>query len=411
MTKEEMEEAGLTAHQAADQFFTKIQKLKWFRFFCKPVWGVESRDAEMFRMVPPEEDDTKARDTFRKYFAKIMNKYPGIVIQKYMIGFGAHVYSPECRCVYVGDEFQMAMIQTDNVQYRPEGDEFWFSAQPLVGFPVEEVKKFAVSVRERLPKMKVQGVDLPRLTTRVDVGTRPNPPGLPDLRTGIEMNLKKDAEYILDKCLNHKTFYEDTEDYHGYRDKNMPTEKAKIAAGARVLIEKINGGDYTVTVRYLDADLKKAGKAGTCVYPIQALEGYDDDAPIDCFVNEVEYCPSLFVEETSHLIDQKLGDQMVKITRMFIKGRRKLCSPARKKRRKASDPQPLEEMGSKLNLDVKAADGNEIEPWSSKVEWVVAKWYTCVKKARKLLRAAGVREQPYKGTLLFNKSMELYLEK
>ena len=39
------------------------------------------------------------------------------------------------------------------------------------------------------------------------------------------------------------------------------------------------------------------------------------------FVNEIEFVPSLYIQDHDHLIDKMLGDQMVKIMKIFKKNR------------------------------------------------------------------------------------------
>merc|ERR1712096_587583 len=61
--------------------------------------------------------------------------------------------------------------------------------------------------------------------------------------------------------------------------------------------------------------------------PLESLKrldmGYIVDGNYNPFVNEVEFVPSWYSEDCAHhpdrLIDRSIGDQMVKITKMFVK--------------------------------------------------------------------------------------------
>merc|ERR1712072_581484 len=44
------------------------------------------------------------------------------------------------------------------------------------------------------------------------------------------------------------------------------------------------------------------------------------DGKLQPFVNEIEFVPSLYIEEHPFKVDAMLGDQMVKITRTFLQG-------------------------------------------------------------------------------------------
>lgn len=335
LTKEEYA-AEAKKHKAADEaalhaalanhYWDKIQGFGWgFRFFCKPVYGIESRDAKMFTVAAKNE---QAR--FRKYFSMIMRKYPGIVIQKYIIGFGAHTDMPESRHLHIGEEYQYTIIQTDDKTYRPDSEDYVYNALSIgKDFPLEKMKAYAREVMNKLPEFKVQGVSLPRLTTRIDLGLRLHPAGLPDLEPGKEITIQADGESVKAMCLK-KDITKDGIDT-GY------VGAIKCGAGiggATGIIIKIDGGDNTVQIRYTGKHEHK-GFHGKGWYPIETIEGYNPKEEITPFVNEIEYCPSLFVEETLKTIDQVVGDQMVNITRQFVNER----GPTKKK-----EGSPMKEM-------------------------------------------------------------------
>merc|ERR1711964_11126 len=182
-------------------------------FIAKPVLGQESKDYRRFARNHEER--------LTKYLEKALKKYPGIIFQKYITGFGASEDCPEVRMYYVGDNYQFSMVATPAKIHRPndEGGE--------LDLPINtpKRKKVVKQILKKLPTIKMpNGVTLPRMLTRVDLGLirdgKPNP-----------------------------------------------------------------------------------------------------------FVNEIEFVPSLYIEDHPYLIDQALGDQMVKITQQYVKARNKIEPP------------------------------------------------------------------------------------
>lgn len=201
-----------TSHQGAvETLMAKIEKKGWDAIFCKPVFGIESRDAKMFKFISEHQ-----KKRFGKYLKKIFEKYPGLVIQKYLEGFGDELDSPEVRCIHIGEDYQYAVQQTDSKNYRPKCE-----GGTRTDLPMPLLKDFAKKVMGVLPEIVVQGVKLPRLITRLDLGFK----------------------------------------MHGRDSEPNP------------------------------------------------------------FVNEVEYCPSLYVENVHHhYIEKVVGDQMVVITQKLVDG-------------------------------------------------------------------------------------------
>lgn len=309
-----------SAETLAGHYWDKITGFGWgFRFFCKPVYGIESRDAKMFTVATKNE-----KKRFCKYFTHIMTKYPGIVVQKYIIGFGAHTDMPESRHLHIGDQYQYTIIQTDDKTFRPDHENYHYSALPVgPDFPLDTMKAYAREVMNKLPEFKVQGVSLPRLTTRIDLGLRLDIPGLPGLEPGKTVTIQADGEKVKAMCLK-KDITKDGIDT-GYIGQ---IKRGAGIGGATGEIVKIDGGDNTFLMRYTD-EHEQSNCHGKGWYPIECIEGYNPSEAPTPYVNEIEYCPSLFVEETLKTIDQVVGDQMVNITRIFVtkRGAKKFSSP------------------------------------------------------------------------------------
>jgi len=200
MTASAFKKMGST--KATEHILAVIKKQGWYKFVAKPVFGQESIDLQFFTV--------NAKTRFRKYLEKSMDKYLGIIFQKYIPGFGDTKKSPEVRMYHVGDDYKYSIISTSRKVHTP-----FEEGGSLKKLPMDGLRKQAEHIMNKLPKLEVQGQVLPRLLTRLDLG-----------------------------C-------------------------------------------------YVDDKFKP-------------------------FVNEIEFVPSLYIEDHKHVIEDQLGEQMVRITRTLL---------------------------------------------------------------------------------------------
>lgn len=183
------------------------------KFIVKPVYGQESIDLfegfigwpEAKGWIPPKEYKKELK-RLAAYLEKAIEKYPGLVFQKFIEGFGDEHKSPELRLYYIGDEYEYSMCTCGNSYLRPKEE------GGRTNFPVQMLRRVTENIKAQLPKIILRGKEMPRLLTRFDMGYKEN------------------------------------------------------------------------------------GK------------------PVEPFVNEIEFVPSLYIEDNGRVVEDKLGDQMVKIT-------------------------------------------------------------------------------------------------
>jgi len=155
MTSEEYAELG--AEAGRKKIVEHALAEGWERFICKPVLGMEGIDATFFR--PGE----KVR--LNKYLERCMKKYPGIVIQKEIEGFGDSKKCPELRMYYVGGKYQYSVSANENYVIRPKQEGGTFDT------PLDALKKRSKKVFKKLPEITMpNGKKLPKLLTRIDMG-------------------------------------------------------------------------------------------------------------------------------------------------------------------------------------------------------------------------------------------------
>jgi len=185
-------------------FIAKAQQKGWKGIVLKPELGSESIDVEFFTLdTPPER--------IYSYLEKHLRMYEGIIMQQFVPGFNKN--SPEYRTYFIGDEYKYTIITRfgpDKVLY-PKDEGGTVETENMY-----KARTLAKKTLKVLPNIVVQGVELPRLLTRVDVG---------------------------------------------------------------------------------------------CCYSKQT--------PV--WINEVEFVPSLYIKESPYFVEALLGDQMVKITKIFMK--------------------------------------------------------------------------------------------
>jgi len=77
--------------RVVEKILSKIQSENWGKFIAKPVLGQESKACKTFRPC------ASLKKKFTKYVITTMKKYPGLIFQKFITGFGQSVEVPEVR--------------------------------------------------------------------------------------------------------------------------------------------------------------------------------------------------------------------------------------------------------------------------------------------------------------------------
>jgi len=211
----------------ADEVIEEIQRQGFKKFIAKPVYGQEAIGCGIFTM-----DDLKKVE-FKRFLVKSFKKYPGLIIQDFIHDFGDTKASPELRMYFVGREYQFTAMATKKKTYTlaEDGVGGTYSLPPHID--LRALKELAYRAMDNMPPVTLkrangQGVNLPRLLTRVDMG-----------------------------CIRNGVF--------------------------------------------------------------------------DPWINEVEFVPSMYIEDHRCPLDALLGEQMVKITKQYLnaQARRPLPSPSR----------------------------------------------------------------------------------
>jgi hypothetical protein len=207
---------------AAADVLAEMKRRGFTDFIIKPVYGQEAKGCMYFELAE------MCIGQFRQHLKKLLEKYPGAIIQQYIDDFGTHK-CPEVRLYYVGKKYQYACIgipgkrmytlkEDGDVGAGPAGKRSgWFNLPRSVD--VQKLKKIALRAIDNMPPISLkrgqQNVALPNLLTRVDMG-----------------------------CIRNGVF--------------------------------------------------------------------------DPWINEVEFVPSLYIEDHDSPIDATMGDQMVKITKQYL---------------------------------------------------------------------------------------------
>jgi len=167
------EEEGAT-DRVISKILATIERENWGKFIAKPVLGQESKSCRTFR---PCENLQKM---FTKYVVTTLKKYPGLIFQKFIHGFGENVDVPEVRTYWVGKEYQFSMVATNEKIYclageggKPQGRK----QNGVMRLPklanIETLKSIAKRVIDVLGTKVTttpDNVALPLLMTRVDMG-------------------------------------------------------------------------------------------------------------------------------------------------------------------------------------------------------------------------------------------------
>jgi len=174
------------------KILTTIQNENWGTFIAKPVLGQESKACRIFR------PRNSLQSNLTKYVVSTFKKYPGLIFQKFIHGFGKKVEAPEVRSYWVGNEYQFSMVATNKKIYCLSGEGHKPGGRKQNGVMrlpklanIETLKDIAKRVIEVLQtKIKLTSPDgfaLPLLMTRVDMGV---------MRDGLFKPWVNEVEYV-----------------------------------------------------------------------------------------------------------------------------------------------------------------------------------------------------------------------
>jgi len=167
-------EEGAT-DRVISKILSKIQSENWGKFIAKPVLGQESKACKTFRPC------ANLLKMFTKYIITTMKKYPGLIFQQFIAGFGERIDVPEVRTYWVGREYQFSMVATDTKIYcladeghKPMGRRQNGLMKLPKGADLSTLKSIAAKVMDvlesKLTHFAYNGDRLPLLMTRVDMG-------------------------------------------------------------------------------------------------------------------------------------------------------------------------------------------------------------------------------------------------
>lgn len=108
ISKEEYESGckKTSPKEVAAELLKKIKGEGWGWFIGKPVFGQEAKSCKIFK------EPRGLEERFEKYVTSTMKKYPGLIFQKFINGFGQTTDCPEIRMYYCGNTYQFSMIAT-----------------------------------------------------------------------------------------------------------------------------------------------------------------------------------------------------------------------------------------------------------------------------------------------------------
>lgn len=145
----------------------KVKKSKWKDFIAKPIYGQESIGFKKFSM-----ENENVRQELDKYLQKMFksckkceNKckvFPGILIQKYIDGFDKA--NPEIRLYFFDEQYKYSVITNDTDVSIPKNEKGTTTVHNF-----NKLRDAAKKTMKALPDIKIKGIKLPRLLTRVDI--------------------------------------------------------------------------------------------------------------------------------------------------------------------------------------------------------------------------------------------------
>jgi len=157
------------------KILAKIQSENWGKFIAKPEMGQESKACKTFR------PNVNLQRMFTKYVITTLKKYPGLIFQKFIPGFGEKVDAPEVRTYWVGKEYQFSIVATAQKMYclaeeghNPKGRKQNGMMKLPNAADLSTLKNIARKVMDvlqsKMTHTDVDGKPLPLLITRVDMG-------------------------------------------------------------------------------------------------------------------------------------------------------------------------------------------------------------------------------------------------
>lgn len=159
MTTAEYKKLG--HREAMKQILGQVQSEGWDKFIAKPEHGQDGRDQKFFGPRRSKKMDNHVRFC--------MKKYPGIVFQKAIEGFGKTKESAECRLFYCGDTYHYSMVKTTGYCLCPDDKD---DRKQLKKLPLGLLKRASREVVKKLPRIVMpNGTKLPLLISRVDMGS------------------------------------------------------------------------------------------------------------------------------------------------------------------------------------------------------------------------------------------------
>jgi len=188
---------------------------------------------------------------FTKYVVVTLKKYPGLIFQKFIHGFGKKVEAPEVRQYWVGSEYQFSMVATDKKIYCLSGEGHKPGGRKQNG--VMRLPKSAnLDTLKGIAKRVIEVLQT-RLQLRSPDGRR-----VPLMMTRVDMGLMRDGEF--------KPWVNEVEYVPSYyvEDHTHPLE-GRVAEQIAVISKKFLGIDSM-------AGIEKSGKTSTTSFNDLAIE-------------------------------------------------------------------------------------------------------------------------------------------
>lgn len=129
---------------------------------AKPVLGMGGADIKFFK------DNEEGRSALSRYFRRNMKRYPGLIVQKAIKGFGNEKECPELRMYFMGDQYKYSVSANKNaVCSHPVAE------GGTLEMPLKRLKAVTQKIITKLPHIVMpNGARVPRLITRLDMGWR-----------------------------------------------------------------------------------------------------------------------------------------------------------------------------------------------------------------------------------------------
>lgn len=143
----------------SQKLLDEFNRKGWENFIIKPVYGQESLDFYKF-------NSSEHPASFARKLELCFQRYQGIVAQKYIPDFDKT--APEFRCYFIGGKYEYSIVtRFTNESVRRPIEEGGTEFHPQF----QKIKKMAKHVLNALPKIVVNGVQLPSMLNRIDLAT------------------------------------------------------------------------------------------------------------------------------------------------------------------------------------------------------------------------------------------------